>query len=233
MRQPEPCSEDLPGEFSNRVFYCAPANSDFTRASRPKEWCGTALCERLRRLKKELVWKNSANFPKKDGFKFFNIALKIMTSELLSKIGQDVKEAMKQKDALRLSVLRMVLSVAHNKAKDKKTKGGEEVLTEEESLAVLRSEVKKRKDAIGEFTKGGRKDLADKESAELLILEKYLPAEISDEALEKIVGEVIVSLGAVTMKDFGKIMSEIMKKTGGQASGDRVSQAVKSRLNHA
>ena len=150
-----------------------------------------------------------------------------MVSKLKSKIEQDMKEALKQKDAARLSVLRMFLASAQNKGKEKRAKGGEEELTEDEAVAVLRTEAKRRRDSIQEFTKGGRRDLADKESAELAVLEKYLPVEMPDEELEKIVKEAMTSLGEVTIKDFGRIMGEVMKKTKGSVSGDRVSVMVK------
>ena len=96
----------------------------------------------------------------------------------------------------------------------------------------MRSEVKKRKDAIEGFGKGGRQDLVDKESAELKILENYLPTELSEEDLGKVVKKIIDSLGPVGAKDFGKIMSLVMKETKGQASGDRVSKTVNKFLQN-
>lgn len=148
-----------------------------------------------------------------------------------TKILQDIKEAMRTKDELKLSVLRMLSSAIHNKELEKRAKSGKvEELTEEETIAVIRSEAKKRRDAIVEFEKGGRKDLVDKETAELKILEEYLPKELPDEEIEKIVREVVAALGEVTAKDFGRVMGEVMKRTKGQASGDRVSVMVKKLL---
>ena len=97
-------------------------------------------------------------------------------------------------------------------------------------MRVLRSEAKKRKDAAFEFEKGGRSDLADKEKKELAILEAYLPAELDDAALTAIVRDAVNAAGSVTQKDFGRIMGEVIKRTGGAASGDRVSAIVKSML---
>lgn len=152
--------------------------------------------------------------------------------DIKSKIQQALKEAMRAKDELRLSVLRMLSSAIHNKELEKRAKtGNPEELTVEETIAVIRSEVKKRRDAIQEFEKGGRKDLADKESAELKILEEYLPQELSDEEIEKIVKEVIVESGASDPKQFGRVMGEAMKKIKWQASGDRVSSAVRRLLS--
>lgn len=148
------------------------------------------------------------------------------------KVQQDIKDAMRSKDELRLSVLRMLSSAIHNRELEKRAKSGqEEALNKEETVAVIRSEVKKRKDAIAEFEKGGRKELAEKEIAESKILEAYLPAEISEEEIEKIVREVVAAAGVVTPKDFGRVMGEAMKKIKGQASGDRVSGAVKKFLS--
>lgn len=147
------------------------------------------------------------------------------------KILADLKAAMRAKDERRLSVLRMLSSAIHNKELEKRAKSGKaEELTEEETITVVRSEVKKRRDAIAEFEKGGRKDLADQESAELQILEAYLPQELSDEEIEKVVKGVVAELGVSDPKQFGRIMGEVMKRVKGQASGDRVSAAVKKLL---
>lgn len=147
------------------------------------------------------------------------------------KIQEDIKKAMKQKDELRLLVLRMLSAAMHNRELEKRAKTGKpEELTEEEVIAVIRSEVKKRRDAIVEFEKGKRKDLAEKEAAELKILEAYLPQEISDDEIERILKEVVSGLGEITQKDFGRVMGGAMKRVNGQASGDRVSAAVRKLM---
>ncbi len=155
-------------------------------------------------------------------------------------IESDLKEALRAKDELRLSTLRMVSAAIHNREIEKRTrlaqasaeraKTGESELTEEETARVLRAEIKKRKDAAEGFEKGGRADRAEKERQEGEIIQKYLPAELSDADLEKIVGEVVAAAGAVTEKDFGRVMGEAMKRTRGQASGDRVSGIVRKLL---
>lgn len=147
------------------------------------------------------------------------------------KIQNDLKEAMRSHDELRLSVLRMLSSAIHNKELEKRAKSGKtEELIEEEIVAVIRSEIKKRRDAVVGFQKGGRAEAAEKEAAEAKILEAYLPAELSDEEIEKAVKEVIMGIGAVTQKDFGKIMGESMKRLKWQAGGGRVATAVKRGL---
>lgn len=147
------------------------------------------------------------------------------------KIKEDLKTAMREKDELRMSVLRMAVSAIKNKEIEKRGKGGENVLTDEEVMAVFRFEAKKRRDAIAEFNKGGRADLAEKEAKEMAILDAYLPKEISDEDILRCVKEAMDQLGSPTMKDFGKVMGEAMKRIKGQASGDRVSAAVKKMLS--
>ena len=150
---------------------------------------------------------------------------------LQEKIKEDLKNAMREKNELRLSVLRMLQSALHNRLIEKRAKENGAVLSEEEVISTLRSEVKKRKDAIREFTKGKRPELAEKEARELKILENYLPTEIDDAAIEVVVAEVIKEMGSATIKDFGKIMAGVMKRVQETASGDRVSAVVKKFLS--
>ena len=145
-------------------------------------------------------------------------------------IGEDIKAALRAKDELRLMTLRMLSSAFHNRSIEKRSKGEPEELSEEELLSLVRSEGKKRKDAIIEFERGNRADLAEKEKRELAILEAYLPLELDDAALGEVVQDVISSFGPVTKKDFGRIMGEIMKRIHGTASGDRVSAKVKEAI---
>lgn len=149
---------------------------------------------------------------------------------LLNKIENDLKDALRAKEVLRLSVLRMVSAAIHNREIEKRSKTGSPELTDEEVIVVLRAEVKKRKDAAEGFEKGGRNDSAQKEKEEAQIIESYLPAGLPDEEIENIVKEVISGLGEVSMKDFGRVMGEVMKEIKGRASGDRVSAAVKKAL---
>lgn len=163
---------------------------------------------------------------------------------LREKISQDLKEALRNKEELLLSVLRMLTAAMNNKSIEKRTRlsksgvPGTDLeklaeLSDDEITEVIRSESKKRRDAIDGFSKGGRQELAEKESQELKILEKYLPQELSDEEVEKIVKEIVANIGVVTIKDFGRVMGEVMKKIKGQASGDKVSAAVKKILGES
>lgn len=163
--------------------------------------------------------------------------------ELKQKIQEDLKTALKEKRELELSVLRMLSSAMVNKEKEKRYKisrekpalteeklSKESQLTEEETLAVVAAEAKKRKEAIFEFEKGKREDLAEKEKAELEILKKYLPEQISEEELRNLTREAITKTGAKEMKDMGKIMAELMPKIKGKADGSLVSKIVKELL---
>lgn len=151
-----------------------------------------------------------------------------------------MKTALRNHEGDLVSALRMLLAAIQNREIEKRTrlskKGGmenlekESQLTDEETLEVIRQEAKKRRDAIEGYEKGGRYNAAEREQRELVILQSYLPQEISDEELEKIVGEVIAALNASTQKDFGRVMGEVIKRVKGQASGERVSNAVKKTL---
>ena len=149
---------------------------------------------------------------------------------LKDKISEDIKTALKSgaEGAIRLSTLRMVSAAVSNKAIElrKKDLG----LSDREILDVISSELKKRKDAAEEFRKGGREDLAKKEESELLVLKEYLPPEISDEDIVRIVRDGVRESGASGEKDFGKAMKKIMPTLKGKASGDRVSVALKNEL---
>jgi len=145
--------------------------------------------------------------------------------KLLEKISQDLKAAMIAKNAAVLSTLRMLIAAARNKEITLR-QGGEAELSDEQVIEVVASEIKKRKDSIEAYAAGGRPELADKESAEIKVLEKYLPAQLSDEELEKIIKEVIVA-GAT---DFGRAMGQTMAKVKGKADGAKVGEMVKKLL---
>jgi len=144
---------------------------------------------------------------------------------LKDKILQDMKEAMKARDQLRLSTLRLLVSQIKNREIDAK---GE--LKDDEVLALIRKEVKQRLDSISQYEKGGRQDLADKERAEMEILKAYLPEELSREALLAIIDEAISATGATSPKDIGKVMKEVMPKVKGRADGKVVNELVRKRL---
>lgn len=145
------------------------------------------------------------------------------------KILEDVKQAMKTKEAEKSSFLRTLISAFNNEAIELKKK--EAGLTEDEELKVLKREVKRHKDSIAQFESAGRNDLVETEKKELEILQSYLPAEMSEETVKKIVEEVLVEMGEVAPSSFGQVMSKVMEKTQGQADGAVVSRVVKELIN--
>ena len=143
------------------------------------------------------------------------------------KIQGQIADAMRAKDQLRLDVLRMMKSAVKLKEVEKM-----KALEENEVLAVLNTLVKQRKDSIEQFRKGGREELAQKEEAEIKVIEEYLPAAASEEDIQRAVAEAIQETGAASMKDMGKVMKATLARLAGKsADGGRVSQLVKEKLS--
>jgi uncharacterized protein len=146
---------------------------------------------------------------------------------LQEKIQSHLADAMRSKDPLRVSVLRMMKSAVKNKEVDKM-----KALEESEVIAVLNTLVKQRRDSVEQFRNGGREELALKEEAEIRIIEEYLPAAATEEEIQHAVEEAIRETGAASMKDMGKLMKATMSRLAGKsAEGSRVSQLVKERLS--
>jgi len=140
-------------------------------------------------------------------------------------INQDIAKALKAKDEIRLSTLRLLSSALNYEFIAK-----QHVLTEEEELSVVRREAKKRKEAIEAYEKAGANDRAEKEKKELAVLEEFLPVQMPDEELIKIVDEAISALGAASMADMGKVMGAVVPKVAGRADGGRISKLVSEKL---
>ena len=152
---------------------------------------------------------------------------------LVNQIKENLNSALKQKRDLEVSVLRQILAAVLNAEKDKMFRLGKEEmvdLTEEEIISILSSEAKKRRESIMEFSKGGRQDLVEKENEELEIIKKYLPEQMSEKELQKIIEEAIKDTGAKEIKDMGKVMAALMPKVRGRADGSLVSKIVKELL---
>lgn len=148
---------------------------------------------------------------------------------LSEQINEDLKTAMRAKQVEKISTLRMLISAIRNK--EISLRAGEKVaLADDKIIEVIKSEIKKRKDSAEAYEQGGRSELAEKEKIEIEILNKYLPEQMSAEEVEKITVDIIAEFGEVTMKDFGKIMGEVMKKAKGKADGNIASAAVKKIL---
>lgn len=145
---------------------------------------------------------------------------------LLDRLTVDMKEAMKNKEKQRLSVIRMVKSALQNEA----IKLSKE-LTEDEALTVLNRELKQRKDSLHEFEKANREDLAEKVREEIVILTVYMPKQLSEEEVAEIVKETIQEVGATSKAEIGKVMGAIMPKVKGKTDGTIVNRLVQQYLS--
>ncbi len=146
---------------------------------------------------------------------------------MLDKITQDLKEAMLARDEIRVSALRMLISAIRYTGN-----GRDQEFSDDEVVTVIQKEAKKRKEAAAGFRQGGREESAVKEEAELKILEGYLPEQMSDEALTKIVEDTIKEVGASSITDMGKVIGSVMAKVKGQADGGKISILVKEKLGN-
>ncbi len=147
---------------------------------------------------------------------------------LSEQIQKDMVEAMRSRDELRLSTLRMVKAALKNKEIDKRAP-----LDDREAQQVLSTLIKQRKDSIEQFQKGGRQELADKEAAEIKLIEAYLPKAMGEEEITAAVKATIAEMGSPTMKDMGTVMKAAMAKlsaTGARVEGKTVSEIVKKQL---
>jgi len=148
---------------------------------------------------------------------------------LFERIDSDLKDAMRAKDATRLGVLRMLKSALKYGAIEKS--GADSNLNDADAVQVIRKQVKQRQDSIESFEKGGRAELAEKEKAELAILNSYLPQRLSAEELTKIVRETITEVGATSKAQMGAVMKALQPKIAGRADGKSLSQEVQKQLS--
>ena len=147
---------------------------------------------------------------------------------LKEKLISDLKDAMRSGDTVRRDTLRFLDSAIKNTEIEKKKK--EAGLNDEEILEVIGRSVKQRNDSIKQYTDGGRPELADKEKAELEILKTYLPEQLSEEEIRKVVKEIISDSGTASVSDMGKIMGQAMGKLKGKADGNIVKKIVGEEL---
>lgn len=140
-------------------------------------------------------------------------------------ISQKIAEALKAKDEIRLSTLRLLSSALNYEFIAKQHK-----LSEEEEIVVVQKEIKKRKDAIEAYEKVSAVDRAEKEKMEMQILQEYLPKQLSDEEVSGLISEAIAQSGAKEIKDMGRVIGAVMAKAAGRVDGGRVSSLVKQKL---
>lgn len=141
------------------------------------------------------------------------------------KLRADLVTAMKARAELKVSTLRLITSAIKNKEIDERKE-----IDDDGVLAVLTTAAKQRRDSIEQFEKGGRQDLADKEKAELVIIQEYLPQQLSKDEVAAFIKEAIAETGAAGAKDMGKVMKALMPKVKGKADGKLVNELVKELL---
>ena len=147
---------------------------------------------------------------------------------LKERIVKDMTAAMKSKEAARLSTLRMVKAAVQNREIEK---GGP--LTDEETVKLLQSLVKQRRDSVEQYEKAGRAELAEKERAEIAVIEEYLPRAATREEIERAVSEAVAETGATSMKEMGAVMKAAMARLAGRnADGRTVNEVVRSKLQN-
>lgn len=140
-------------------------------------------------------------------------------------LNNDIKTAMKAKDKETLAVLRMIKTAVQAAEIDKK-----EDLNAEEELTILAREAKQRRESLAEFVKVGRDELVAKTEAEIEIVERYLPKQLSVEEVKEVIATVAEKIGATTQKEFGKLMGAVMQELKGKADGNVIKEQVKAHL---
>lgn len=146
--------------------------------------------------------------------------------QIREKIEDDFKQALKKRDKITISTLRMLKAAIQNKEIEKKG----EKLQDGEVIKIIAGQVQQHQDSIEQFTKGKRQELVEKETGELEILKKYLPEQLSPEEIADVVKRVITETGAKGRPDFGKVMKLAMAELGGKADGKLVSQIASTQL---
>jgi len=146
--------------------------------------------------------------------------------DMNARINEEMVSAAEAKDKIRLSALRMLKTALHNKEIELMR-----ALNETETMQILSGLVKQRKDSIEQFAKGGRQDLVEKEEAELKILQGFMPEQMSDADVEALIRKAIADVGAVSVKDMGKVMKVLMPQITGKADGKAAGEKVKALLS--
>lgn len=149
---------------------------------------------------------------------------------ILDKINEDYKMAVKNKDEIKREAINMLKSAIKYREIELRANGKE--LTEDEIISVIQKEIKKRKEAIELYEKGGREELVQKEKKEIEILESYLPKQLSEEEIKEILKDVILSTKASSPSDIGKVMKEVMPKVKGKADASLVRKIAEEMLNN-
>ena len=145
---------------------------------------------------------------------------------LQNEISSALKDAMRAKDEAKLSSLRLVLTAIKKREKEVRRS-----LEDQEVISVISTQIKQRRESIDQYRKAGREDLAKSEESELQVLQAYMPEQVSEEEMSQALDEVIAEVGAVSMKDMGKVMKAAMVKLAGRADGRAINEMVKTKLS--
>lgn len=145
---------------------------------------------------------------------------------LQNEISSALKDAMRAKDEAKLACLRLVLTAIKKREKDVRRS-----LEDQEVISVISTQIKQRRESIDQYRKAGREDLVKAEESELQVLQAYMPEQVSEEEMSQALDEVIAEVGAVSMKDMGKVMKAAMAKLAGRADGRAINEMVKAKLS--
>jgi len=145
---------------------------------------------------------------------------------LQEQISAALKDAMRARDEVKMATLRLVLTAIKNREKEARS-----LLENQEVISVITTQIKQRRESIEQYRQAGREDLAQREESELQILQGYMPEQVSEEEISNTLDEIIAEVGAVSMKDMGKVMKAAMAKLAGKAEGGAINAMVKEKLS--
>lgn len=145
------------------------------------------------------------------------------------RLAQDLKEAMRARDAVRLRTIRSIRAALQEREIEART-GGDAALGDDDVLAVLQKQAKQRRDAMDQYHAAGRDDLAAGEEAELAVIESYLPQQLGDDEIRKVLHRLIAATGAAGPRDLGKVMGAAVKELRGRADGRRINEIARALL---
>ena len=145
---------------------------------------------------------------------------------LQEQISAALKDAMRARDEVKMATLRLVLTAIKNREKEARS-----LLEDQEVISVITTQIKQRRESIEQYRQAGREDLAQTEESELQILQGYMPEQVSEEEISNTLDEIIAEVGAVSMKDMGKVMKAAMAKLAGKAEGGAINAMVKAKLS--
>jgi hypothetical protein len=145
---------------------------------------------------------------------------------LQEQISAALKDAMRARDEVKMATLRLVLTAIKNREKEARS-----LLEDQEVISVITTQIKQRRESIEQYRQAGREDLAQREESELQILQGYMPEQVSEEEISNTLDKIIAEVGAVSMKDMGKVMKAAMAKLAGKAEGGAINAMVKEKLS--